>query len=215
MDPRFQTSFIPKKPIAGESQSRVKTINLFVLISTVIFVASIATAVGAFLYERVVASQIEQDKETLNRAREAFDPELIRKIVRLDERIETSQGLLTNHIGVSNLFDLLEKITLKTVRFKEFSLEHLAKDKTTLSMKGIAQGFVAVALQSDKFSADPLFKNTIVGDIALEPNGSVSFSVITSIDSAVISYAANLPKLNSQPVVPNQTASTTPDGINF
>ncbi len=208
MDPRFQTSFIPKKPIATESQSRVKTVNLFVLTATIIFLVAMSATGATFFYERLVRSQIEQDKESLNKAREAFDPELINKIVRLDNRINTSKKLLEDHIAASYFFDLLEKTTLKTVRFKDFSIEYLSKDKITVSMKGQAQGFVAVALQSDKFSSDSLFKNTIIGDIALEPAGTVSFSVISSVDPSVLSYVSNM-----NPVViptPVPTSSTAP-----
>jgi hypothetical protein len=150
--------------------------------------------------------RIAEDPGLKDKAREAFDPELINKIVRLDNRINTAKKLLEDHIAVSYFFDLLEKTTLKTVRFKDFSIEYLSKDKITVSMKGQAQGFVAVALQSDKFSSDSLFKNTIIGDIALEPAGTVSFSVISSVDPSVLSYVSNMNPV----VIPTPVPSTAP-----
>ena len=111
MDPRFQTSFIPKKPLVGGASTPSKTINLFALIATLIFIATLTLAVGVFFYNRLVIGQINENKATLERAKGAFEPDLINKIVRLDDRIGVAEGLLNEHLATSYFFDIIERAT--------------------------------------------------------------------------------------------------------
>lgn len=188
MDPRFQTSFIPKKPVMGSSSSPTKTINLFALIATLIFIATIALAISVFFYNSLIVKQITDAKTTLDRAKGAFEPDLINKIVRLDTRIGVAQTLLANHLATSYFFDIIERVTLKTVRFKDFSFEYLAKDKVLVSMKGQAQSFTSVALESDALNAEKTLKDTIISDLALDAIGTVSFNVVTTVDSSSVIF---------------------------
>lgn len=193
MDPRFQTSFIPKKPIVSQGPVvQSSNINLLSLLATTLFVFSILAAGGMFAWERLVEKNIEAKKATLERARDAFEPDLIRRIIRLDSRIESSKILLNSHISVTRLFDALSTITLRGVRFKDFNFSYLAKDKVEVTMKGQAQSFAAVAIQSDFFNQQKYLKDTIIGDLALEPTGTIGFSVRTTIDPELVSYAGGL-----------------------
>jgi hypothetical protein len=186
MDPRFQTSFIPKKPLISNSKPVSRTINLFGLIATLVFIATVGLAVSVFFYDRLIVNQIIESKATLERAKGAFEPELINKIVRLDTKIGVAKGLLSDHLSASHFFDIVSKITLKTVRFKSYSFGFLAKDKIVLSMKGQAQSFTAVALQSDALNAEKSLKDTVISDLSLDAIGTISFTVVANIDPAVV-----------------------------
>lgn len=188
MDPRFQTSFIPKKPLISTTKPSSKTINLFALVATLIFVSTIALAVGVYFYNNLLLSQITDSKATLERAKGAFEPDTINKIVRLDNRINVAEGLLNNHIASSYLFDVISRVTLKTVRFKNLNYQYLAKDKILVDMKGQAQSFTSVALESDALNAEKALKNPVIGDLALDALGTVSFSVTATIDPTAIVY---------------------------
>ena len=209
MDPRFQTSFIPKKPIvtqAGVSSS--STINLFSLIATTLFIISIALAGGAFFYKGLLVKQIEANKATLERAKGAFEPELIEQIIRLDTRIETSKKLLASHLSITPFFDLLSNVTLRSVRFKDFSFSYLAADKIQVEMKGQAESYSAVALQSDLLNTQKNLKETIISDMALEPLGTISFKIETTIDPSLVLYSEALSKI-PPPEVPAETETET------
>lgn len=189
MDPRFQTSFIPKKPIMSQSGVRSSApINLFSLIGTVLFIATLALGGGAYFYQSVLEKQIAENKASLDLAKDAFDPQLINQIVRLDTRIETTKKLLASHISVTPLFDYISTITLKSVRFRNFSFAYLAPDKVVVTMQGQGQGYASVALQSDLLNQQKYLRETVVGDMNLEPTGLVSFSVSTIIDPILVSY---------------------------
>ena len=205
MDPRFQTSFIPKKPIVANTGRSSAPINLFSLLSTIIFIAALALSGGVFFYKNLVTKEIAQNKATLERAKGAFDPELIQKIIRLDNRIETSKQLLSSHLAVTPIFDFISSITLKTVRFKDFNFAYLAPDKIQVSMRGQAQSYSSVALQSDVLSSQKLLKNTIVSDMALEAAGTVGFNVSTIIDPSLLSYQTTVSRGQSIQSAPSST----------
>ena len=193
MDPRFQTSFVPKKPVITQNVvPRSSSIDLFSLIAIVLFILSLALSGSIFFWKGLIEKDITIKKATLERARDAFEPELIKKIIRLDSRIESAEKLLNSHISVTRLFDALSTITLRGVRFKDFNFAYLAKDKVEVSMKGQAQSFAAVAIQSDFFNQQKYLKNTLIGDLALEPTGLIAFSVRTIVDPALVSYSGGL-----------------------
>ncbi len=203
MDPRFQTSFIPKKPIVAQSSVRTPAnINLFALIATVIFVTTLAVGGAAFFYERVLAKQIESDKASLERARGAFDPELIAQIVRFDTRIETARKLIEQHVSVGPLFQFVADITLPSVRFNNFEFSYLSPEEVEVSMTGQAKSYASVALQSDVLNDQKNLTEVTVGDMDLGNAGDISFSVTGKVNPALLRYSSTLTQI--------QPASTTP-----
>ncbi len=189
MDPRFQSSFIPKKPIVSAGTRAPSTINLFSLLATVIFIVAIALSVGVYFYRGVLEKQIASSAASLDRARAAFEPDTINQIIRLDTRIETGKSLLKSHVAVTPLFDFLSAATLKSVRFRDFNFSYLAPDKIGVTMKGQAASYAAVALESDLLNSKKQLKNTILSDMALDAQGTVTFGVSTTIDPSLLSYA--------------------------
>jgi hypothetical protein len=190
MDPRFQTSFIPKKPIVSAPGGGPKSINFFALLATVIFVGSLLLTGGVFFYKSYLEKGLKEDQAKLEAARKDDDPNLIKKVIRLDSRIETSEKLIASHIAVSPFFNYLSTITLRSVRFKDFDFSYLNKDNITVSLAGEAQGYEAVALQSDLLVEQEELSNVIIGDLALRDNGRVEFSVNATVKPALLSYAA-------------------------
>lgn len=182
-------------------------INLFALIATILFILALALSGGAFFYKSLLVKQIEERKASFDLAKEAFDPAFIQQVTRLDSRIETSKKLFSTHVSATPLFDFLSKITLRSVRFRDFSFAYLAPDQIQVEMKGQAQGYASVALQSDILNSQKYLKNTIIGDMTLESAGTVSFSVSTTIDPTLLLYSGGL----SKSVAPAaQQASSTP-----
>ncbi|HEY0907930.1 MAG TPA: hypothetical protein VGE35_01130 [Candidatus Paceibacterota bacterium] len=192
MDPRFQTSFIPKKPIVAQPGRAPSSVNLFSLLATIVFIVALALSGGVYFYKELTQKQIDANKVSLEKAKGAFEPETINQIVRLDTRLENGKKILGNHIAVTPFFDFLSSITLKTVRFKTFEFNYLAKDKIQVFMTGQARDYASVALQSDLFDAQKYLKNTLVSDMSLDSAGTISFKVDTIVDPSLLSYAASI-----------------------
>jgi hypothetical protein len=211
MEPRFQTSFIPKKPIIAAPVSASHSINLFSLMAGVIFFTTLAACGGVFFYKNLVTKQLADDKTALEKAKASFDPEKISNLIRTNNRIETGKKLFASHIAITPLFDFLSKITLPSIRFRDFSFAYLGKDKIQVQMKGQAQNYAAVALQSDLFNAQEYLKDTVMGDMTLDATGAVLFSVSMVVDPSLTSYAAALTRASAiESSAQDSSSITTP-----
>jgi hypothetical protein len=152
------------------------------------------------LYTKYLETNIAASKETINSQKQALDPELVKQIVRLDNRIKTARKLIDSHLAVSHLFDQLGEVTIPSVRFKKFDFSFLGKDKVTVEMTGQSTGFSAVALQSDVINNTPLFIGPMVGGLGLEPAGTVAFTFSAGIESSSLYFKKYAQALN-EPVI--------------
>ena|SRR3989344_7212143 len=196
MEPKFQTSFIPKQSLEESATGRRPrgNLNLFVLIALLAFFASVAGALGVFLYDRLLEGSIASKKADLTRVRDAFEPNLIQMLSRTDERFQGAQELLNQHLALSELLTLLEAYTLTNLRFESFQYRNDEAGNITLSMRGRAKSYGSVALQAEVFAKVPFIKNPLVGSPTLDPLGNVLFDFSATIDPELLSYAAALKK---------------------
>lgn len=217
MDPQVQASFIPKKSLDVSSRASGSPTSLVFLLALLVFVASIVAAGGAFLYTQYLTNAIDSKSKSLALSEGAFDKGAIEDLVRIDNRLTLSKGLLAKHVAVSGIFAFLSTQTLEQVSFNSFSYI-LGDDGTAkISMKGTANNFASVALQSDQFGGNKLLKNVVFSDITVGTNGKVGFSVTADLDPSIISYStvistsASVPSAaTTQPVVVPDASTTAP-----
>ncbi|MEX0652412.1 MAG: hypothetical protein WD153_03060 [Candidatus Paceibacterota bacterium] len=199
MEPKFRTSFIPKKTLATAANIQKKSgggpLGLITLITLIIALGAIVLSVGAFLYEQIINVNITRKTETLERTRAAFEPALIQELVRIDSRTEAAEKILGNHITPSVLFETLEDLTLKSVQFQSFSMTRVSNDKISISMKGVARDFRGVALQADIFGSSKVIKDPIFSNLNLSQNGEAVFTVSAFVDTSLINFANRLDRV--------------------
>ena len=186
MAEQFQTSFIPKKVVEQKS-SHVSMVGIFLTISIVLLVISLASVGGVLLYEKYLTSALASKKEDLQQQREAFAPELIRDMERLDRKLALSQKLLKGHVSVTGIFELLQDLTLKTVRFTNLSYSQ-NEEGITITLKGEGQSFTSVALQSDEFGKSSFLSEAVFSSFQLNERGNVNFSVTAMVNPSVVSF---------------------------
>ncbi len=203
MDPKFQTSFIPKRPITFSPSARVRLSSrwsIFSLAGAVVFAVSLVLSGAVFFYQRSLVKEIDDMNKRLVEAKNSFEPETIKEIGRLGEKIETIKKILGKRLHASPIFSILEEKTLENARWTDFSYT-LDAGGGNLSLSGEARSFNSVALQSDVFGKEKLFKNQLISGFTLEKTGNVSFNFQSSVD----------PKL----ILPSASVSTTSPKINF
>lgn len=204
MQERVKTSFIPKQSLVVErkragNQNPVGIVNV---LATIILLVTIFSAVGLFLFEQYVGQSIERKRESLDRARAAFEPATIKELARLDQRLGAAEVLLGVHIAPSALFDEIERMTLSSVRFKDFSFTEQATGKYSVTMAGEARSFNALALQSDSFGESEFFLEPIFSNLNLDDEGNVVFNFSGTVDTTQIRYqAGNRGTTNTSPEV--------------
>lgn len=190
METKFQASFIPKQPVTEAVHHRTSAASLFFLVSFILFMASLASAGAVFIYGQIITRNMTEGEKQLTLNKNAFDPNTIKEITRLNDRMLSADILLKQHKSVSTLFQVLSNTTLRNVRFTEFTYA-AADDKINLSMRGQAFNYETVALQAKAFT-DPnlknVFRSPIFSDLTLDSQGNVSFGFITSVDSFLVDY---------------------------
>ena len=199
MDQDFQTSFIPKRPAAdravGASAAprQKKGGGLFMLIAVIVFVVSLLLAGGVYAYKSYLESNITETQNSLERARDIFEPETITALQVLDKRINAAESVLGRHIAVSPIFDLLRDITYPSVQYTNFT--YVVNDSTgeiLIEMTGRASGFDWVGLQADKFDKNPHIKNPIFSNLVQDQFARITFDLTFSLDRSFVTYGSPL-----------------------
>lgn len=209
MDPKFQTSFIPKQSLTEPSFRPRSSINLLLLISLVILFGTLALFGGLYFYKKTVTDSINAINVRLSAARADIDPTLVAKLERLDLRIESAKDILGRHLALTTFFNSLSTNTLKGVSFQSFDYVTTDTGALRVSLKGQAAGFSTVALESDQLAKDTNIKEPVFSDIGLDPFGHIIFNLNLLIDPAAISYQMEVtPKATDS--IPVQSSETLP-----
>lgn len=202
MDPKFQTSFIPKKPILSEQKptSKGAPTSVFMFVCTTIFLVSLAGA-GLTIFLKSTLNNSQQNYIVeLQKAEERFDTALIEQLRKANVKINLTEGLLKNHLAVSEIFSILSRLTIEGVRFTsfDFSSPEEVGDGIRISLEGVGNSFSAIAFQSDVFGksreygTNKVIRNPVVSDLELNENGTVGFTFTALISPAEVSYESIL-----------------------
>lgn len=192
MESKIKSSFIPKKPVVQASTvSRTKYksggLDIMMLLAIVLLVVAGVLSAGVFFYKSLAVADANNKKEQLEKARGAFEPDLISELMQLSDRIRVAEGILESHTAPSVLLNSFERDTLSSVQFIEFEYTQKTPSKATFSLKGKTGSVNSVALQSSRFGESNLIKDPIFSDIDLLKDG-VIFTVDGDIDLNAIRY---------------------------
>ena len=213
MEPKFQSSFIPKGPISSTIPSapmgrKTQEKSLFSFLAWIIFNISVVLALGMFGYKFYLKYSIDQMGVDLENARATLQSEVINELTRLDNRITSSRELILAHQSLSPLFEFLEVSTPRTVRFSDFRYS-MTQQGLELSMVGEARGYAALALQAEIFDKSPYFKDSIFSDLRLNTKGDVTFSFKAIVDPSLVSYGREVERLGAPVPTPSATSTAT------
>lgn len=202
METKFQTSFIPKKPLvtSGASIPPVKHntgASLFMTLSVMIFIISILSAGGSYAWKQYLTNDQKVLQQQLKKREQEFNIDLISKLKIQNTQIDTAKKLLENHLAISQIFAILSSLTTESIRFLSLSVSSPTGtgDGLKISLTGHGTNFNAVAFQSDvlghleQYGLRQIVKNPIVADPALDQKGLVSFGLTATIDPNSLSYA--------------------------
>jgi hypothetical protein len=203
METKFQTSFIPKKPLApvggasigmGVRPSQHHGTSLFMTIAVIIFIISIAVAGGTYAWKALLLSSQENYKNELAERERLFNVDLIEELKRENVKIDIAKGLINRHLAVSQVFGILGRLTIESVRYVSMNLSSSDAEGVKITLDGHGTSLSSVAFQSDvlarleRYGLRKVVKNPILSDPALDQNGTVSFGFTASIDPSFLSY---------------------------
>ncbi len=200
MDSPNQSSFIPQDAATlSGSSSRVRQqgglSDLILLLTIVMFVASIALAGSVFLYEEYLRTSAANKVDQLQRAKDAFEPSLIHTLTRLDDRMHVADQLLAAHVAPTAFFQILQQASLQTIEFKSLDFDAQDPQRITIKMTGLAQSVNSIALQADLFSKNGTITNPIFSDINRQFDG-VHFNLTALVNPTSLNFVRLVNGLN-------------------
>jgi len=189
MEQNFQTSFIPKKPMIEERAKVSRPTGLLTIISIFIFITVVVAAGGLYFYKGIMEKNIATMSDNLVLAKNRFEPTKINQLQILDKRLRASDQILASHVAISPIFDALQTLTMKTVRYTKFS--YSIDEKTTkiiVKMSGQAIGYRSIALQSDLFAKNKNILDPVFSNLTLDEKGNILFDLEFSVDPSFVDY---------------------------
>ncbi|MEK7539346.1 MAG: hypothetical protein AAB595_01770 [Patescibacteria group bacterium] len=198
MEPNFQTSFIPKRPMVAEHIATTRSVGVFTVIAIFILFTVLLATGALYFYKGVLAKNITQMETDLNLAKNRFEPSKITELQVLDKRLNASSEVLSNHTAITPIFQALSLITMKTVRYTKFSYDFGTEKnaKAVVKISGLAVGYRSVALQSDLFAKNKDLIDPVFSNLTLDDKGNVLFNLEFSVDPSFINYKKTLEVVN-------------------
>jgi hypothetical protein len=166
--------------------------SLLTIISIFIFIAVILSAGGLYFYKGIMEKDIAKMKADLVLAKNRFEPTKISQLQVLDKRLRASDQILSKHITISPIFNALQSLTLKTIRYTKFSYSFGDNNKIDIKINGqsigYAGGYRSIALQSDLFSKNKNIIDPVFSNLNLDEKGNVVFDLEFSVDPSFVDY---------------------------
>ncbi len=204
MEKEFQTSFIPKKPLAeerGQAPVRAPAANIFNVIAVIVFLIAAVGAGATYFYKLTLQKQVESARQSLIKARNEFEPSTVADLQALDKRITASREIIRNHIVMAPIFQDLSTLTLQSIRFTKFTYAITGTGATKaidIKMSGVAQNYNALAVQSDIFGNYKYFRDPVFSNLSIDDKKDILFDLSFSLDPKHLDYSANLPLSSDQ-----------------
>lgn len=191
VETRFQTSFIPKKPVVsgvayrGEHQG----MSLLSIIALILVILAGLASLGLFLYGQFLKSNIAKIEEDLNQVRLSLDQTALNIFTTLGAKTASAENMLQRHTSFSAITDFLGEITLKNVRFKDLAFEASPGSQGSLVLKGEAQSYSALASQVDALKNVENVDSLSVSGLILDESGNVAFELKLKIKPDLFAYS--------------------------
>lgn len=184
----INSSFIPKKEFKKKEEKNFKNkpkLNIFFLISLIIFLSTLLIGVGVYLYELQLVDQNKKYQEKFASNKDAFSIETIKKFVELEKRIDASSKLLKKHYNILPIFEYLEKNTLVDITLDSFVLEE-AGENIKVVAKGRASDLSDLQLQSREYAKNLNVSSLVLSNITKNNVGETVFDLEFSIDKTYL-----------------------------
>lgn len=206
--PSSGTAFVPKKSFTPSVPAKKNRVGLLLILSLITFFASILFYVGEYAYKISLVREQDSLRASIDIAKSKFDPGTLEELSKTDGKISSIKDILSHHTSLVPLFSTLEASTLQAVRFRSFSYTLPDGQAPTVHLTGDANGYAAIALQSDSFNKTGKIKNIVFADLRLDEKGRVLFSMNATVDPSLLALSSSV--ANASRPAAELLASSTP-----
>jgi hypothetical protein len=191
MEQRFDTSFIPQKPIFKEEAGarRHEPIPIVTLIGFAIFFAMLILTGLTFFFDKKETESVEALSAQLGTEKDRFNPQAIEELKAMSARLSLAKKVIDNHVGVTGLLDLIQSRTLKSVYYQNLRLTKDEKRGYTVALQGEAPSFGILYAQLEEYRQEPKITHVDTGDTRLnDRTGAITFDFTLTLSPEVLKY---------------------------
>lgn len=190
MDPKLQSSFIPRKSMANIPSYQASSVTVYSIVASIMFVVALGLATVAFISKKTMIDDIVNMNKTLVETRNSFQTEMILDLKNKSYRLTEANSLLKNHLAFSNFFHFVEDTVYEGVTWNDLTYEYNKSGQVRIKLSGLARSFNSLALQYDIFENNPGLSDVALTKIAPDKSGGVSFVAEAVVSRDMILYKA-------------------------
>jgi len=175
----IKSSFIPKKEIQKVKRKAIfgAGVNIFFLVSLIVFLSSVVVAVGVFLWEKNLLNSIDEEKKVFKALEETNTIHTFSKIFDLNKKLKVSNELLNNHQYLIPIFNYLELKTIPTVYYTNMDLS-VDGDIVDVTLQGVTLTPADLVKQKEEYlSGGPRFEDFMFLNINRDDKNRVTFDL--------------------------------------
>lgn len=200
-----RTTFVPRRPTLATPQITASRGPDFVAVAAlVLFIASAVAAGGVYAWRWNLNRQIEGQAAQLEKARDAFDPQFVEEASLLNDRIVAANDILDRHLAPTELFEIFEQFTLRSIAFQSLTAVHQADNSVSIVATGVGRNFESVVLQSDWFGEGPegngaRLRDVVFSRLGENDRGEATFNFSATIPAERILFARSISQVSTAP----------------
>jgi hypothetical protein len=108
------------------------------------------------------------------------------ELTLIQKKVNDYNKLISNHKNLENVFKFIEKKVMPSIWFSKFDFNSIADN--TVTLEGIGPNFVAINQQVDMLKKDELVREISIGDIAINKDGEIDFTLKIKFAPEIFSY---------------------------
>ena len=152
--------------------------TFFFYLALALFFLSLAGFGGLALLNRAQEVAFEETKEQIKAKEENLRPELIQQILILDQRLTNLRMLISGHIFVSNVLDLVETGAHPQTQFTNFGLN---TETRRIDLSGETASYLTLAQQIELFEKNAQVERVDFGNLSLGNANRLGFKMVISL----------------------------------
>ena len=216
------SSFIPKRGVGNRPTTKRKSnFILLAVISYALFVSAPLASAAVFIYERHTQNQFNKAVVNLDEAIKNFNQADLQRVTDFNQRLVLSKDLLSTHVSMVKLFNMIESATAETVRFSVLDIKRIDEAIVSVEGKLITPKLDGAIFQRSAFTAvsainEPLFTEVkLVRDESTGGVGdrSVEFQLNFSVPVSAVQYNTSLENTGLSEVTPAEDTSEMTESI--
>lgn len=188
MEGSSSSSFIPKQNPRRSRRAGGKRVYFFTLVSYVVFVASLIAAIGVFIYQQYVTTQLAKEVEALSMEVARFNEADMSRIKEFDARLEKAQERLDYTVDMGKVFGALEDTIVETARISALDLERVGDSNFSLTATIGTEDLGSAISQREAYE-----QNASINQVALENISIAGSGADVSAENVTLTAQINVP----------------------